>query len=922
MQVQAILLLLCFHVLLVFAARHEEFKSCPESGFCARNRHYRQRVERSGRSIPYFADPSSVAANDTAVSGTIYKKLHSNQLIEFSFELFLLKGESVRFRVDEPVKNSKSQYLQQQRYSAAELAFDEEESAKLLSLKNKVTVTDESVSIKYGPNNRYKAELFFNDVSLDLSRDEELQILFNANHLLNIEHRRSQSENKQHLDSELESDYNMFSDSWHNSKKDSMPFGPESVAADIFFEGYNHVFGIPEHADSMSLKDTVSSDWPYRLYNVDIFEYETDSRMPMYGSIPLMVAVKPNAAAGVFWVNSADTYIDINRDNTGTTTHWISENGVLDVVFFLAETPSQVNEQYGLLTGFPGLPQLFALGYHQCRWNYNSVEDVLDITSKFDENGVPFDTIWLDVEYADRKKYFTWDPDNFADHQGMLRQLDHTGRNLVVIIDPHLKLGYEVSEYVDKNGIGHKNSDNETFKALCWPGESVWIDSLNPSAQTYWDKLHARSDENEFLGTADNIHFWNDMSEPSVFEGPETSAPKDNLFYGGWEHRSVHNLVGKTFHDMTYKSLLKRNAGLQRERPFILTRSYFSGSQKTAAMWSGDNQAKWEYLQYSVPMVLTSSVAGMPFAGADVGGFFGDPSKELLTRWYQTGIWYPFFRAHAHQDTRRREPWVPGDPYSTYIRDALRLRYALLPEFYTAFQQASVNGTLVLTPLVYLNPENEQSYGIDDQFFLGNSGLMVKPVTQENARKTQVYIPDTEIYYDYTNGENLNAVQLDEPGYITKAAGLGDIPMFLKGGHIISRKDRYRRSSKLMKNDPYSLVVAFDKNGRASGFLYVDDGESFGYERGQYLTNTFEAKQGAFIKSTVETPDKKYAKSVELKIEKITILGDEIDSVLVNGKPGGTIKKEANAVVIENPQVGVNQEWRIDFKKEAVHDEL
>lgn len=920
MKSKSILVILLSFIVVAFCAKHDEFKTCSQSGFCARNRHYRLMVERSGRYIPYFADPSSIKYNETAVSGNLFKKLPGNQLVSFSFDLCLLKGDSVRLKIDEITPHA--------RYAgAAESAFDEPESSKLLNIENNVSISDESIVLVYGPENRYKAELSLEDLSLRIMKDENTQISFNSHHFLNIEHRRLEDENGNHLYQDLESDFNMFSDSYPHSRLDTMPFGPESVAADFVFNGYSHVYGIPEHADSMSLKDTISTDWPYRLYNVDIFEYETDSRMPMYGSIPFMVAVKPDSAAGIFWVNSADTYVDINRDKSGTTTHWISENGILDVIFLISDSPSEVNAKYGLLTGNPGLPQLFSLGYHQCRWNYNSEEDVLDITAKFDGYKVPYDTIWLDVEYADMKKYFTWDPDNFAHPQEMLRKLDHTGRNLVVLIDPHLKTGYHVSEFVDKKGIGMKNANNDTFKGQCWPGESVWIDALNPSSQSYWDKLHERSDSNEFLGKATNIHFWNDMSEPSVFEGPETSAPKDNLHYGNWEHRSVHNLVGKEFHEMTYQSLLKRNEGLLRQRPFILTRSYFSGSQRTAAMWSGDNQAKWEYLQYSVPMVLTSSVAGMPFAGADVGGFFGDPSKELLTRWYQTGIWYPFFRAHAHIDTRRREPWVPGDPYTSFIRDAVRLRYALLPEFYNAFHRASVNGTLVLKPMVYSNPENEFAYDIDDQFFLGDSGILVKPVTSENANKASVYIPDTEVYYGYMNGEISEPVKLLKPGYHDQNVGLGDIPMFLKGGSIISRKDRYRRSSRLMKNDPYTLVVAFDKNGVAHGSLYIDDGESFGYESGKFVTVDFEAKDGKMIQGKAHIHDKEYAQTLsQLVIEKITIVGnrnaiEKVKIVQDDHTRNAEVKKNIHSLDIINPGLKVTSNWTISIPGPQ-HDEL
>merc|ERR1711964_783163 len=141
--------------------------------------------------------------------------------------------------------------------------------------------------------------------------------------------------------------------------------------------------------------------------------------------------------------------------------------------------------------------------------------------------------------------------------------------------------------------------------------------------------------------------------------------------------------------------LLERKKGEIR-RPFVLTRSFYAGSQRLGAMWTGDNQASWDHLAAAFPMIINNGIAGFPFAGADVGGFFGNPDKDLLTRWYQSGAFYPFFRGHAHIDTRRREPYLAGEPYTGIITQALRLRYALLPAWYTAFHEASVDGTPIL----------------------------------------------------------------------------------------------------------------------------------------------------------------------------------------------------------------------------------
>lgn len=911
----------------VFGYKDYLFKNCETSGFCNRNRHFANNIkENQNYKSKYAIDPQSIhfKSEDFIVNGNILKEVEGiNEDIVLPFELSLLDKNNIRIKVDEEQRkkiNLKNKLVNTDRYNetpnwsfqSLNLSYENRSGTKYDQQKDRLV-------IEYGTKGQYKAEVLYNPFKIIVYHDEEIQFIVNDRNFLNYEHWRPESSNAAHLSSE-ESDFNMFHDDFHDSRNDRIPLGPESIGLDFTFEGFKHVYGIPEHADDFNLKDTTDSDLPYRLFNVDIFEYETNSRMPMYGSIPFLMGLKPGVSIGLFWINSADTFVDIDKTSSDkdTKTHWISENGILDVMIMIAESPWDINESYGAITGYVQLPQLFSLGYHQCRWNYNDEKDVLEINSLFDKHQIPYDVIWLDVEYADAKKYFTWQTEKFPNPERMLAELDHTGRNLVVIIDTHLKTDYHISDQVEKERISINDPHNNTFHGQCWPGESVWIDTMNPNSQSFWDKQFEYSTDNEFMGKlSTNIYIWNDMNEPSVFDGIETTSPRDNLHYGDWEHRSVHNVFGLTFHEATYNSLIKRLSTTDRQRPFVLTRSYFAGSQRTAAMWTGDNMSKWEYLKVSIPMLLTSGVAGMPFGGADVGGFFGDPAKDLLTRWYQTGIWYPFFRAHAHIDSRRREPWVAGDPYTSIMRDAIRLRYSLLPIFYTSFYESSISGYPVLKPLFYETPDNLESYDIEDQFFLGNSGLLVKPVTEEDAKHIDIYLPDEEVYYDYTSGNISNTFQkFSGPGFISKSVELSDIPILLKGGSIIAKKDRYRRSSKLMARDPYTLTVALGSSGKAIGNLYIDDGETFNYKQGEYANIYFTATSDS-IKGEI-SGDVGYIRSLDdIYIEKIIVLNVE-DLSYIGIKQDGS-QWEANFrnidgnLIIENPKIKLSSEWAIEM---------
>ena len=279
---------------------------------------------------------------------------------------------------------------------------------------------------------------------------------------------------------------------------------------DITFVDYEHVYGIPEHASSFSLKSTSSGEGeysePYRLYNLDVFEYELDTPASLYGAIPFMYAhrktSKGSSDAALLWLNAAETWIDLTKSSKknplsfsskakSSQTHWISESGVLDLLVFLGPDSETIFKQYGELTGFTPLPPMFSIGHHQCRWNYMNEEDVLSVDAGFDEYDMPYDTIWLDIEYTDDKQYFTWDARNFPTPEKMLEKLDKNKRKLVAIIDPHIKRkeGYWVHKEGEKKELMVKNAQGGIYDGWCWPGSSSWVDFTSQKAREWWTTL-------------------------------------------------------------------------------------------------------------------------------------------------------------------------------------------------------------------------------------------------------------------------------------------------------------------------------------------------------------------------------------------------------------------------------------------------
>jgi len=308
-----------------------------------------------------------------------------------------------------------------------------------------------------------------------------------------------------------------------------------------------------------------------------------------------MLSHTAQASSGLLWLNGAEMYVDVEdgvQGREGKQTHWFAESGVMDLFLMSSKTPAGVQQQYASLVGTQFMPPMFSLGYHQCRWNYKDEADVREVDAKFDEHDIPYDVLWLDIEHTVGKRYMTWDKHLFPDPEGMQKDLASRGRKMVTIIDPHLKadMGYSVYADAKKQGYFVKTKDGADFEGHCWPGGSSWLDYLSPEVRDYWA---SRFLPQNYQGSTEHLYTWNDMNEPSVFNGPEVSMTKEAKSLDGFEHREWHNLYGFYQQLATAQGQVQRaGAGNERLRPFVLSRAFFAGSQRAGAIWTGDNAAE------------------------------------------------------------------------------------------------------------------------------------------------------------------------------------------------------------------------------------------------------------------------------------------------------------------------------------------
>ncbi|KAK1413810.1 hypothetical protein QVD17_35593 [Tagetes erecta] len=898
------LLLIVCHLTSVSSWKKDEFRNCNQTPFCKRAR------SRKPQHCKLIATDVRIEDGElTAKLMNPQENLDENSLI---ISLSVYQNGILRMKIDEdPVQNPPKK-----RFQVPDVVLPEFQSKKLWLQRYTKDGDSFSVYLFDGYEAVVKSDSF--EVFVREQSSGKRVLSFNSHGLFDFEQLRVKKEG----------------DEWEErfrSHTDSRPYGPQSISFDVSFYGADFVYGIPEHATSLALKPTngpgIEESEPYRLFNLDVFEYLHESPFGLYGSIPLMLSHgKSHGTSGFFWLNAAEMQIDVLGsgwdaessillpDQKRIDTLWMSEAGIVDAFFFIGPKPKDVVKQYASVTGTSAMPQLFATGYHQCRWNYRDEEDVKNVDSKFDEHDIPYDVLWLDIEHTDGKRYFTWDKALFPNPEEMQKDLASRGRRMVTIVDPHIKRddNYHIHKEASKNGYYVKDATGKDFDGWCWPGSSSYIDMVNPEIRSWWADKFSYT---EYVGSTPSLYIWNDMNEPSVFNGPEVTMPRDALHYGNVEHRELHNAYGYYFHMATSEGLVKREGG--KDRPFVLSRAFFPGTQRYGTVWTGDNIAEWEHLRVSVPMILTLGLTGITFSGADVGGFFGNPETELLVRWYQVAAYLPFFRGHAHHDTKRREPWLFGEHNTELIRDAIRVRYTFLPYFYTLFREANMTGVPVARPLWMEFPYDEATFNNDEAFMVGNA-LLVQGVYTRGAKDVTVYLPRDHTWYDLKTGTAYKGGHAQKME-VTDA----DIPVFQRSGTIIPRKDRFRRSTLQMENDPYTLVIAVDSSGAAEGEVYIDDGKSYEFKQGAYIHRRFIFSDGKLTSVNLAAASSTSSFVSDCTIERIILLGYSSKTKSVRIEPSNHATDvelgplqirsgvRSSALTIRKPNVRISDDWTI-----------
>ena len=634
-------------------------------------------------------------------------------------------------------------------------------------------------------------------------------------------------------------------------------------------EPNDHFFGLGDKPGPLD-----RAGMSFTMWNTDSFGFQ-ESTDPIYKSIPFFIQMRAGKALGVLFDNTFRSTFDFGKESPNRYSV-TAPDGPIDYYVFYGPTPKQVIETYAWLTGPTPLPPLWTLGFQQSRYSYETKTRLMEVADRLRHDHIPTDALYMDIDFQEKNRPFTVDTTKFPNFPGMVQDLKQKDFHLVLITDLHIanvpNAGYAPYDSGTAGDHFVKNPDGSIYVGPVWPGPSVFPDFTQQASRAWWGTLYKQFTAEGVAG------FWNDMNEPAVFSYPTKTMPDDvqhRIDEPGFAKRSanhleIHNVYGMENSRATYEGLLKLQPNT---RPFVLTRASYAGGQRYAATWTGDNSSTWNHLRMTVPQLINLGLSGFSLSGADVGGFAGSPSPDLLTRWLQLAAFQPIDRDHAAKGTRNHEPWVDGPEHEAIRRRYIEERYRLMPYLYTTAEESSRTGLPIMRPLFLEFPDaTTDGHPIDldsgSEFLLGPDLLVAPNPSPEEVAPYEVHLPPG-IWYDYWTGAKfdrrtrLAARDLEQRDNLASAKPimiepkLADLPVYVREGTILPVAP-LTQSTEEKPDGPLTLRVYVGDH--CQGDLYQDDGKSFDYRRGLFLrrhftcqmeadgalTVSFEAERGSF----------------------------------------------------------------------------
>jgi len=616
-----------------------------------------------------------------------------------------------------------------------------------------------------------------------------------------------------------------------------------------------HYFGLGDKPGPLDRRNQAFADW-----NTDAYRWQ-ESTDPIYKSIPYFIPLRKGIAAGVFLDNTWRSSFDFNKEYRDGYSFG-AESGPLDYYILYGPEPKQVVESWAWLVGTTPMPPLWSLGYQQSRYSYSPESEVRRIAARLRSERIPADVIWLDIDYQLKNRPFTVDPERFPHFDQLIRDLKAEHLHTVLITDLHLAYlpnsGYKP---YDEGAAGDhfvKNPDGSTYVGEVWPGKAVFSDFTQEASRQWWGTLYA-----DFVGKG-IAGFWNDMNEPSIFHVDSKTMPDETqhrINEQGFaprvaSHLEIHNIFGMENSRATFEGVKKLAPNT---RPFVMTRASYAGGHRYAATWTGDNSSTWNHMRQTTPQLINLGLSGFGLSGADVGGFAGSPRPELLTRWLEVAAFHPIDRDHTCAGTNPQEPWEDGTPEDLELRRKyIEERYRLMPYLYTTAEEMSRTGLPMMRPLFLEFPGSTVDgqpidLGNGNSFLLGADLLVAENPYPDEVGDYTVELPPVG-WYDYWTGARADGIADGKAIALTAATNaevtihhsIKTLPVFVRAGAIVPEQPLVQSTDETPQG-PLTLRVypPAETGEKCSGSLYLDDGISYGFEKGEFLRVGFTCRQTA-----------------------------------------------------------------------------
>jgi alpha-glucosidase len=599
-----------------------------------------------------------------------------------------------------------------------------------------------------------------------------------------------------------------------------MPFEPQP---DMQF------YGMGEKSLGLELSRVRTKFWNTDVWADFATDVFTNGRPdPMYVSVPYLIVKRQNTYLGilinnpyaVFMSTDARTVIANQMAAPTSMNFYIgAPDGLPELYFIVGPTLHELTCKLQKLVGVTPLPPLWALGHHQCRWGYKGTRDLRELDREFRKQQIPTDGLWLDIDYMDGYRVFTFSKEHFKDPKTEIMDLRSRGRHIMPILDPGVKLDSNYAIYKDglKAGAFCINPEKRPFVGFVWPGATVFPDYSTETGRAWWAKHVASFAKTGVSGA------WLDMNDPAV-----GMAELDEMRFnnGKEDHATYHSQYALGMARASRDGFLKASPN---ERPFLLCRSGFISSSRYTAIWTGDNVSNWHHLKTSIPTSVNLALSGIPFNGPDVPGFGGSASKDLAVAWYKAAFLFPVLRNHSIAGSARQEPWVWGKPTMEIIRHYIRLRYKLLPYLYNLWIDQEELGAAILRPLFYdFNDSPKLPLGkIADQFMVGGA-IMHAPVIEPKTDSRTVVLPKAT-WFDTATGQYIQGGR-----EIRVTQTRNSTPLYVREGSVIPMLVGTPTDNASDLSDIEVHVFARPQSKAPMRLVYrFDDGRTFDYQKGE-----------------------------------------------------------------------------------------